>query len=86
MTADADRVVLAYSDDVAEQLRTAAYVQYLRRSKVGPVAVGDEWSEVVSDGCGRTTRVTLNVRAVESGRRIGPETEIDYEPVEDAAS
>lgn len=86
MTADADRVVLAHTDDVAEQVRTVAYVQYLRRSKAGPVAVGDEWSEVVSDGCGRTTRITLSVRAVEGGRRIGPETEIGYEAVDEASS
>ena len=79
MTADADRVLLAHTDAVAEELRATVYMQYLRRSKVGPVAVGDEWTEVVSDGCGQTTRVTLSVCAVEGGRRIGPETAIDYE-------
>ncbi|MCG1007574.1 hypothetical protein [Halorubrum lacusprofundi] len=81
MTADASRVLLAHTDDetVAEELRTTAYVQYLRRSTAGPVAVGDKWSEVVSDGCGQTTRVTLTVRAVQDGRRIGPETAIEYE-------
>lgn len=81
MTADADRVRLTHTGDetVAEKLRTAAFVQYLRRSKAGRVAVGDRWSEVVSDGCGRTTPVTLTVRAVERGQRIGQETEIEYE-------
>jgi len=82
MTADADRVLLAHADAVSEELHTPVYTRYLRRSKAGPVAVGDEWSEAVSRGCGRTTRVTLTVRAVEGGRRIGPETAIDYEPVE----
>jgi hypothetical protein len=81
MAADADRVLLVHTGDgtVVEELRTTVYVQYLRRSKAGPVAAGDEWSEVVVDGCGRTTRVTLSVRAVEDGQRIGPETEICYE-------
>ncbi|WP_049983409.1 hypothetical protein [Halorubrum sp. BV1] len=81
MTADADRVLLAHTGDatVAEKLRTTAYMQYLRRSKAGPVAVGDEWLVVVSNGCGRTTQVTLTVRVVDGGRRIGPETEIEYE-------
>lgn len=81
MNADAGRVLLAHTGDetVAEELRTTAYVQYLRRSKAGPIAVEDEWSEMVSDGCGRTTRVTLTVRAVEEGRQIGPKTEIEYE-------
>lgn len=82
MTADADRVLLAHTESVAEELRTPVYRQYLRRSKSGPVTVGDEWSEVVSDGCGETTRVTLRVRAIECGQRIGPETAIDYERVE----
>ncbi len=81
MTADAARVRLAHTGDetVAEELRTTAYVRYLRQSKAGPVAAGDKWSEVVLDGCGRTTPVTLTVRAVEHGQRIGPETEIEYE-------
>jgi len=81
MTTDADRVLIAHTGDGDddEELRTAIYVQYLRQSKAGPVAVGDEWSEVVSDGCGRTTRLTLSVRAVEGGQRIGPKTEFEYE-------
>jgi hypothetical protein len=81
MTADADRVRLAHTGDeaVAEKLRTAAFVQYLCRSKAAPVAVGDKWSEVASDGCGRTKPVILIVRAVERGQRIGQETTIEYE-------
>jgi phage terminase Nu1 subunit (DNA packaging protein) len=57
MTADADRVRIVHTGDktVDEKLRTAAFIQYLRQSKAGPVAVGDRWSEVVSDGCGQTT-------------------------------
>ncbi|WP_324760722.1 hypothetical protein [Haloarcula montana] len=85
MPADADRVVLAHTGDdaAAEELRETVYVQYLRRSKAGPVAVGDEWTEVVPDGCGETTAVTLRVRAVEDGHRIGPETAFDYERSDD---
>ena len=81
----ADRLVVTYTGDnaVVEKLRRQSYVQYLRRSKAGPVAVGEEWSEVVSDGCGTTTRVTLRVRAVDGGRQVGPETEIEYERADD---
>ncbi|MFC6976622.1 hypothetical protein ACFQL1_21055 [Halomicroarcula sp. GCM10025709] len=81
----ADRVVLAHTGDgtVADELRKRSYVRYLRRSKAGPVAVGDEWTEVVSDGCGETTRVTLRVRAIDGPRRIGPETALDYEAAGD---
>lgn len=72
MTADADHVLLAHTGGgvVAEELRTIVYMQYLRRSKAGPVAVGDEWSELVSDGCGETTRVTLCVRAAEASGSV----------------
>ena len=83
--ATADRVVFAHTGDraVAEKLRRESYVQYLRRSKAGPVAVGDEWTEVVPDGCGETTRITLRVRAIDGPGRIGQETALEFEAADD---
>ena len=79
--AAADRIVLTHTGDdaVVEELRRRSYVQYLRRSKAGPAAVGDEWTEVVPDGCGETTQITLRVRAIDGPRRIGPATEFEDE-------
>jgi hypothetical protein len=79
--ANAGRALLVHTGDgsVAEELRTSIYVGYLRRLMAGPAAVGSERSEMVSDGCGRTTQVTITVCAVADGRQIGPETDIESE-------
>ena len=88
----ADRVVLRYSTDAdgpgtdasetdgtAEKLDEPSYRAYLRRT-LGAVAVGDEFDEFVSRGCGGTRDVTLTVAAVEGGDRVGEATELAFVP------
>lgn len=83
----ADRVVLSYrihGDGREEWVRAAlaadSYVTYLRRVHDGPVAVGDEYEEFVSRGCGSPTDLTLRVESVEGGSVLTPETELTFEP------
>ncbi|MBX0323193.1 hypothetical protein EGH21_09145 [Halomicroarcula sp. F13] len=84
MDDDADVVTLTYrasdSAGVAASLRNETFQQYLRRSKSGTVAVGDEWDEVVNDGCGTTTAVTLTVTAVRGGETVGETTRFSFSP------
>ncbi|MBX0297301.1 hypothetical protein [Haloarcula nitratireducens] len=79
--ADAERVRLRYApddDDVASALRSETFELYLRRSKAGPVESGDEWEEIVNDGCGRTRPVTLRVESVAGGSTVGEETRFEF--------
>lgn len=78
---EADRIRIRYapgSDSVGEALRAESFEQFLRRSKGGRVGVGDEWKEVVNDGCGRTKDVTLRVKTVEGGTAVGSETSFEF--------
>lgn len=80
---EADRIRIRYapgSDNVGDALRAESFEQFLRRSKEGRVAVGDEWEEFVTDGCGRTKDVILSVEAVESGTTLGSGTEFEFHP------
>ncbi|WP_135304992.1 hypothetical protein [Haloarcula amylovorans] len=79
--ADADRVRLRYApddDNIASALRSETFELYLRRSKAGPVGSGDEWEEVVNDGCGRTSPVTLRVESVAGGTTVGEQTAFEF--------
>jgi len=81
----ADRVVLAYApaaDTVREEVETDRYGAYLRRTRAGAVAVGDEWTEFVNCGCGTTEDVTLTVSGVEGGDRVGEVTDFAFAPAE----
>lgn len=75
---DARLVRLSYvgtdEETILDALSEASYVQYLRRSKAGPVTPGTEWEELVNDGCGTTRRVTLTVETVVGGDTIGEQT------------
>jgi len=78
---EADRIRIRYapgSDDVGDALRAESFEQFLRRSKEGRIAVGDEWEEMVNDGCGRTKDITLSVEAVEGGTAVGSGTEFEF--------
>ena len=80
---EADRIRIRYapgSDNIGDALRADSFQQFLRRSKEKRVAVGDEWEEVVTDGCGRMTDVTLSVEAVEGGTSLGSGTEFEFHP------
>ena len=61
-------------DATAAALDTDRYRQYLRRAHAGPVAVGDEWTEFVSRGCGSTRDVQLRVESVDGGEEVGAGT------------
>lgn len=79
----ASRVILSVSppgERTAEALDTPSYRSYLRRTRAGPVTVGDEWEEFVSSGCGTTRDVTLRVLSAEGGEAIDEETELVFEP------
>ena len=81
----ASRVTLSFSPSdgrTAEALDAPSYRSYLRRTRSGPVAVGDEWEEFVNCGCGTTRDVTLRVAATTGGRSIDEETEFVFEPSE----
>lgn len=78
---DADGIRIRYSpgsDDVGDALRAESFEQFLRRSKEGRVAVGDEWEVNVNDGCGRTKDVTLSVEAVNGGTTLGNGTRFEF--------
>lgn len=80
----ATRVVLAHApaddEDVAEGVRAPSFRAYLTKAHDGPVALGDEWAEFVSCGCGSRKDVTLEVRSLTGGDVIGEGTTIEYEP------
>ena len=67
-------------DRTRAAIDTGRYRQYLRRAHAGPVAVGDEWAEFVSRGCGSTRDVTLRVVSVTGGERIDEGTAFAFEP------
>lgn len=78
----AARVTLAVSpsdDRTLDALDSERYRAYLRRVHAGPVAVGEEWKEFVSRGCGSTRDVTLTVESVEAGEEIGEGTAFAFE-------
>ena len=80
---EADRIQIRYapgSSNVRGALRAESFEQFLRRSREGRVAVGDEWEEVVTNGCGRTKDVILSVEAVENGTTLGSETKFEFYP------
>lgn len=79
---EASRIQIRYSpgsDGVGDALRAVSFRQFLRRSKEGRVAVGDEWAAVVNDGCGRTKDVTLHVEAVSGGTTVGSGTVFEFQ-------
>lgn len=82
MTTVADSVTLRYegadSETVIEALTTRSYRRFLRETRGGSVAVGDEWDEVVNDGCGRTRSISLHVEAVSGGSAVGSGTDIRF--------
>jgi hypothetical protein len=81
----ADRVTLAYApvtDTVREEVETDRYGAYLRRTRAGAAAVGDEWTEFVNCGCGTTEDVTLVVTGVEGGEAVGDGTEFAFVPAD----
>jgi hypothetical protein len=83
MSTIATLVELTYDpprDHVGQELRTDAYRRYLRNANGGSVEVGDRWTEIVSDGCGATTEVTLTVTTVHDGSELGAETSFDFTP------
>jgi hypothetical protein len=77
--ADTVRLTYAAAQDRQADLARSAFRRYLRTAKAGPVAVDDEWREVVNDGCGRTTPITLRVTAVEGGTEVGESTGFAFE-------
>ena len=82
-TGEADRVVVSYPSGLSgwgrHQIETRSFRAWLRKT-LGTVAVGDAWEEFVGVGCcGNTLDVPLRVEAVEDGRRVGEDTDIDYE-------
>jgi len=84
-SSDASRVVLVFSpvdDRTAAALDARSYRAYLRRTRSGPVSVGERWDEFVSCGCGTTRDVTLRVASVLGGGSIGDGTEFVFEPAE----
>ncbi|WP_207587638.1 hypothetical protein [Halomontanus rarus] len=79
--ATASAVTVSYrpvTERVQRELTTPSYRGYLRKARGGRVAVGDEWSEFVSCGCGTTEDVDLRVERVEGGSAIGTETEFEF--------
>jgi len=82
-TGDADRVVVSYPADLStwgrQQVQTDHFRAWLRKT-LDSVAVGDIREEFVGVGCcGDTLDVPLRVETVEGGRRVGPDTTLDYE-------
>jgi hypothetical protein len=79
---EADRIRILYSsgsDNVEDALRAESFEQFLRRSKEGRVTVGDEWEEIINDGCGRTKDVILYLNAVEGGTAVGSGTGFEFQ-------
>lgn len=65
---------------IAEALDSRSYRSYLRRTRDGPVAVGDRWNEFVNQGCGTTQDIVLRVESVQDGDSIGEETVFVFGP------
>lgn len=81
--ADASRVLLSYAparEWVARELDADSYRGYLRRTRGGPVAPGDEWEVFAARGCSTPRDVVLRVERVEGGDELGSRTTIDYRP------
>lgn len=79
----ATRVVVSYPADLStwgrQQLDTPHFTGYLRKT-LGSVSVGDNWEEFVGVGCcGNTLDVPLQVETVEGGRRVGPDTTVEWD-------
>ncbi|MBP1987194.1 hypothetical protein [Halolamina salifodinae] len=77
----AARVALSLSpsdDRTVDAVDSERYRAYIRRAHAGPVAVGEEWAEFVSRGCGTTRDVELRVESVEGGEEIGEGTEFAF--------
>lgn len=75
-------MVLSFDPDddaTVAALETDRYRKYLRRAHAGPVAVGDEWTEFVSRGCGSTRDVRLRVEAIEGGGEVGEGTAFAFQ-------
>ncbi|WP_254271343.1 hypothetical protein [Haloarcula marina] len=70
--------VPATGDGVGSKVRTVPFRRYLRRRRAGPVAPGDQWDEVVNDGCGQTTAITLTVESVSGGSVVGETTQFEF--------
>ena len=79
-TARCVRLRYVGTDDqtIRDALSEPSYVQYLRRSKAGPVTPGTAWTESVNDGCGQIRHVTLIVDAVVGGDAIGEATTFEF--------
>jgi hypothetical protein len=78
----ASRVVLAYPDGLSDwgrdQLTAPRFATYLRRV-LEEVREGDEFEEFLDVGCcGNTLDVPLRVEAVEGGRVVGPDTDVEF--------
>lgn len=81
--ATATTVVLSYApatERVATALSAESYRTYLCRTRRGPVAVGDEFGEFVSCGCGTTRDITLRVEDTVDGAVVTNETRFVFEP------
>ncbi|MFC7203182.1 hypothetical protein ACFQJC_06625 [Haloferax namakaokahaiae] len=79
----AETVVLSYTptdDRTSSALSADSYRAYLRRTRDGPIAVGDEFEEFVNCGCGTTRDVTLRVEAVVGTPVVTRETQFVFEP------
>lgn len=77
----ADEVVVSFAPAdgrTASELDAPSYRRYLTWAHEGPVAVGDEWAEFVSCGCGSTRDVTLRVEAAD-GDAVDAETAFVFE-------
>lgn len=79
----ADRLVLSYPADLSSwgrfQVEKPSFRAFLRKTRE-TAAEGDVWEEFVGVGCcGNTLDVPLRVERVSGGRRLGPDTEIEYE-------
>lgn len=69
-------VVESNGDRVVDVKNPDAFCRYLNRAHRGPVTAGDEWSEFVSNGCGRGATVTVRVVRVVAGTRLGSNTQV----------
>lgn len=89
----ADRIVVSYRAPgvdagsaeggwIERELDSRHFRRYLRTAHAGPVAVGDEFEEFVSRGCGRPRDVVLRVEAVEGGTALGGPTALSFVPRE----
>ena len=78
----ADHVTLSVRLDetVQNALEQPSYRAYLRRTRAGPLEIGDEFEEFVSCGCGSTRDVRLRVESIDGGRAIGADTAFSFVP------